>query len=432
MTLHSSQMMRGGYRDDRRRRLLAEDLTANAGLPASEIPAIMSGDDFPHTHKSENYGDAEFLQSQLRLTDLVPRRLIAYFLLLAVGLAAIGGLLALRLWLPDLLRAPDIRLTIADVGSPGSLGNWFASLLLLAASLLTVVIYTVRRHKVDDYRGHYRIWLWAAACWFLMATDAAASLHQGLQQIMISITGTQIVGDGSVWWLAPLILVLGTIGSRLVIDMRSSRLSTGALVFAAISYLTALTATFHGIVLQTETAQLLFVEGAFLAGHLLIAISMGLHARYVLLDAEGSLPKRAMKKKADKKVAKKTAAPKKAKPADQVTTDDSIEKGSSGNDTNATAQTQENGNDPRDDADDTWVAIDPPHGTSTQPVLKRVASSAASALPSIEQKLSVPAGESSSSDSDAASGKLSKADRKALKKKLLDERLKRERKAEKW
>ena len=56
-----------------------------------------------HAHKSENYGDAEFLQTQLRLTDLIPRRLISYLLLLTVGLAAIGGLIALYVWIPDLL-----------------------------------------------------------------------------------------------------------------------------------------------------------------------------------------------------------------------------------------------------------------------------------------------------------------------------------------
>ena len=82
MTLHSSQMGRGGHRDDRRRRLLAEDLTANSGQPAQDISGTWPHNGQPPTHKSENYGDAEFLQTQLRLTDLIPRRLISYLLLL--------------------------------------------------------------------------------------------------------------------------------------------------------------------------------------------------------------------------------------------------------------------------------------------------------------------------------------------------------------
>ena len=235
MTLHSSHISRNGHRDDRRRRLLAEDLSAGSG-PASDLYPPRVENDRPPDHKSANYGDAEFLQAQLRLTDLVPRRLISHVLLLVVGLAAIGGLVALYVWAPDLLPggAPSgsVRLTLADLGNCGSLGNWFAALLLVTASLLAVIIYTVRRHKVDDYRGHYVIWLWAATGWFIMATDVAASLHQGLQQVMISLTGSRITGDGSIWWVVPASLLVGAIGSRLLIDMWSSRLSSAALILA--------------------------------------------------------------------------------------------------------------------------------------------------------------------------------------------------------
>ena len=133
-----------------------------------------------------------------------------------------------------------------------------------------------------------------------MATDVAASLHQCLQQVMISLSGTRIAGDGSIWWVVPALLLVGAIGSRLLVDMRSSRLSSLALMLAAMAYLTALAAFFHGIVLQSEVYQFLLVEGALLGGHLLLALSMGLHARYVILDAEGALPKRVARKKAAK------------------------------------------------------------------------------------------------------------------------------------
>ncbi len=139
-----------------------------------------------------------------------------------------------------------------------------------------------------------------------MATDVAASLHQGLQQVMISVTGIRIAGDGSIWWVVPALLLVGSIGSRLLIDMWSSRLSSAALILAAIAYLTALAAFYHGIILQSEVAQLLLVQGVLLGGHLLLAMSMGLHARYVLLDAEGVLPKRTLKKKAERKAKKAT------------------------------------------------------------------------------------------------------------------------------
>ena len=88
MTLSSSHMGRGGHRDDRRRRLLSEDLTANSGVAAHDISGTSPRNGQPHAHKSENYGDAEFLQTQPRLTDLSPRRLVPHLFLLTAGLAA--------------------------------------------------------------------------------------------------------------------------------------------------------------------------------------------------------------------------------------------------------------------------------------------------------------------------------------------------------
>ena len=153
MTLHSSPMGRGGHRDDRRRRLLAEDLTANSGLPAQGISATLPRNGQPPAHKSENYGDAEFLQTQLRLTDLIPRRLISYLLLLKVGLAAIGGLMALYVWIPG----PASRRrrfgrqwliwAIAEVWETGSLpccfsppACWRSSFTVSADIKLTIIV----------------------------------------------------------------------------------------------------------------------------------------------------------------------------------------------------------------------------------------------------------------------------------------------------
>ena len=429
MTLHSSPMGRGGHRDDRRRRLLAEDLTASSGLPAQEVAATAIRNGQSHAHKSENYGDAEFLETQPRLTDLIPRRLISYLLLLKVGLAAIAGLVALHVWIPELLRDPQARPPMADLGNCGSLGNWFASVLLLIASLLAIIIYRIRRHKADDYRGHYHVWLWAAACWFLMATDVSASLHQGFQQVMISLSGRRIAGDGSLWWVIPAVLLVGSMGARLLVEMWSSRLSSIALMLAAIAYLAALAGFFHVIILQSEISELLLVQGAVLGGHLLLAMSMGLHARYVVLDAEGGLAKRSQKKKAEKKRGSKKSDPgTTAGQADAPTGDASQQ------DSSTSGADSDDGEEEPDDekSSDPWVAVDPPHSGS-QPILKRVTPPAASAVPPLAQKMVVPSAESSPLDAGAGNGVLSKADRKALKKKLLDERLKREQhKAGKW
>jgi hypothetical protein len=414
-----------GHRDDRRRRLLSEDLTANSGLPAPDIEGASSRNGQPPARKSENYGDAEFLQTQLRLTDLIPRRLISHILLLIAGLFSIAGLIALYLWVDQSVADPLLRPAIAKLGSTGSLGSWLGSLLLLTAGFFAIIVYSVRRHKLDDFHGHYHVWLWAAACWFLMATDTAASLHACLQQLMISLTGTPIAGDGSIWWMVPTLVLLGTTGSRLLIDMRSSRLSSTALILAGIAYFVSFAAWFRGIALQSEVYQFLLIEGALLGGHLLLAISMGLHARYVILDAEGELPKRVIKKKPEKKQAEKKRAEKKA----EASAGKPVANDSATDVRRDEADSSEDADESDDEESEKWVAVDPPHGNA-QPVLKRV-TPAASSSPLGSRVASVVSGNPASA-SPVDESKLSKAERKALKKKLIDERLKRERKAANW
>ena len=424
MTLQSSQLGRGGHRDDRRRRLLAEDLTASFAPEEQGHLGSTERNAPPIKHKSENYGEAEFLQTQPRLTDLVPRHPVALVLLLKAGLAAIAGLIALYVAAPALFHTPNSRPALANLGHSGSLANWFAELLLLAASFFAAIIYTVRRHRIDDYRGRYRVWLWAAACWFVMATDLAGSLHQGFQQTMISCFRTPIVGDGSIWWLAPAVIVVGTIGVRLWLDMRTSRLAGTALVLAAVANLTALTASFHGIKLSSPLYEVLLLHGSLLAGHLFLAWSMVLQARFVLLDAEGRLPRRTAKPKkqcAERKVKKTESKSSDANHADAASAAGALNRQDSK---------------PDNASSDAGVATDRPQtgGTSSaSPAIRRVDPPATSVGPPLSQKIAARVTMSSPSDSQPDGSKLSKADRKAMKKRLLEERLRTEqRKASHW
>ena len=174
----------------------------------------------PPVRKTEHYGDALFLAEQPTLLDLVPRRLIAFVLVFLALSLLIAGLEALYAWMPalagDLGHAAAGQRTVTfaalDLAGKGSLAAWFSSLLLLAASLVAVLVYTVRRHRMDDYPGRYRVWLWAALCWFLAATDTAASLHEGFRDLMTAVTGTPLLGDGSIWWMIAYGLLFGAVG----------------------------------------------------------------------------------------------------------------------------------------------------------------------------------------------------------------------------
>jgi len=247
----------------------------------------------PSAGRSENYGDAEFLDEQARLTDFIPIRpgAVAAWWLAAAGVVA--GLEYLYLQMPRWEEwTGGGGLEALDLACRGTLATWFSSVALALAALASVVIYTVRRYKRDDYRGHYRVWLWAALGWLWMSLDATANLRQTIAGGLVALSGTRVVGDGAIWWLVPYGFFLGAVGTRLAVDMRRCVSSTATFVLAGGCYLAALAIRFGLIGMEQAAPRAMVLQGAVLSGNLLLLLAMGLHARHVLLDARGLLRRR--------------------------------------------------------------------------------------------------------------------------------------------
>jgi hypothetical protein len=377
VSLDSSNSLRhSGQRDARRRRLLTDDLS-NADESRCRV--------WPeNAHAAQSsYGNAEFLDRQWRLLDLVPRRLPILMLLLSAGIAIIAGLEAAYSWM--LGRAAITGATIAalDIDAKGSLACWFISLTLLAAAVASLLVYTVRRHRRDDYQGRYRIWRWTALCWFIVATDQAASLREGLRDIIVAFGVTPRLSDYTILGVAVYVLLLVAIGSRLLLDMRPSRLSIGALIGAAVAYGLALASWLGWLGTDSRTVEVMFRMGAEMAGALMLLTAMTLHARYVLLDAEGRLPHREAEE---------------ADEPDEDELDNEVKVVGPGN---------------------RWRAAEPPHTAAPQP-----AAFQRPATPPTASAASQPF--SSTFTPEPINRKLTKGERKALKERLLRERRERE------
>ena len=184
--------------------------------------------------------------------------------------------------------AGPCRIAAFDLAAKGSLATWFSSLLLLLATLAATLVYTIRRHKNDDYHGRYRVWTWAAFCWTLMSVDEVSNLHEAFRDLMVRFCGTPLLGDGSVWWLILGFFLFGSVGLRLLVDMRCCRVSCAMLVLAGLCY--ALAAGCHfGLVVAGEGAQqVMIAAGAKMTGsHLLLLLAIVLYGRHVILDAQG-------------------------------------------------------------------------------------------------------------------------------------------------
>lgn len=397
----SSKFGRSGQRDDRRRRLMTDE-----GL-ADEPAEDQAGADPPRRRRSkrrtaQHYGNAEFLNQARRVVDLVPLRLLIIWPLFAAGLATIAGIEALFASMPEI--AGGARLAAFDLAGTGNLAAWFSSLMMLAATWMALMVYSVRCHRVDDYRGRYRVWLWTALCWFVAASDQAANLHQGVQQMMVRLSGTALYGDGDLWWIIAYLLLATAIGSRLLLDMWECWLSTAVLLLAAATYLATALLRLGVVVCASAAEEVMAISGTEMAGNLLVLLAMALHARHVLLDAHGLLQRK-------RPAAGKPPVDKRAK------VDDNTASGSSQPAVSASGGKT--------------LLVDPPHSTPA-PQFAR----SAPAVSAASNYATSDSDDDDSTDADAESAanrKLTKAERKALKQRLLDERRQRDQqKASRW
>jgi hypothetical protein len=217
-----------------------------------------------------------------------------------------------------------------------------------------------------------------------------------LQQVMIHLTGTRFLGDGAIWWILPYFFLFGAIGSRLLVDMRHCRLSSAALLVAAACFGLAVAIRMGWVLGAGDPRTVMFKAAAEMSGGVFLLLAMALHGRYVILDAEGLLPRRQPKR------GLQSGAPDEEKDQQQAA------------------------------AGDPWTKIDSPHATP-QPIWTRSASAGPpTALPGVPSAAApvapaaaVPRAGAQASQS-PVTRKLTKAERKALRQRLEQERLKRQ------
>jgi hypothetical protein len=289
-------------REVRRRRVVVED---RAGEAPSEAATVATR---PSKRAKDAYADGARQEHQRKVADLVPRSYLSLGLLFLCGVTAIVGLAAGHLYLPELSAwASSDAAAAFDLTGRGSLGSWFSSLLLGLAALAALMVYSIRRHKSDDYRGRYRWWLLAAMAWMVMSVDSITGVHELFRAAMTRVSNFNAPVSGHVWWIACWGLIVGATVIRLLLDMRACKTAFVATVAAMLAWCAGLTLQF-GHVQIAGAPMALLSETAKLVGHLLLLLGMTLYARHVILHAQGLLPARKPKQRAAKKESRKADA----------------------------------------------------------------------------------------------------------------------------
>lgn len=237
----------------------------------------------PHPSVVGRYHEKALRRNQPRLTDLIPRSLWAYLSILLLGIISVYGIHRGYSWAETAELAPA---GLFDLLAPGSISAWFMSSLLLLIAAASVQLYLLRRHRMDDYRGNYRCWLWISIVAILLSIDAATGAHRMISMVIEPMEIDGVWSNASVWWVTALSLVCGYQMIRVLIETKYRP-------FICLTSAVGLTAIIAAAVITvglwpqaTLAAKALLIHSGLLA----YVMATWFFARRIYLDAQVNVP----------------------------------------------------------------------------------------------------------------------------------------------
>ena len=274
-------------RTDRRRRVLREEVVTSVTATAPQ--SLEPPEGTAPERKQRRYFSKAKRRHQPRLTDLIPVRTLP-LCLIGIGLLA---MISLMCWLDYFIRTSADVTTFAAFlfGEQASIANWMQSTGMLVSAAICYLIYVLRSHRCDDYRGTYRMWCGLA----LICLFASATSH-------ISVTPAILYGIDQLSWAEQIniemllkiagILTILLVAVRLWFELRHSRLAMSTFYIAVIAYFGNVFLS-NGV-LRASLNEVVFenAKGGFLLiAHFAWLYGVLLFARYVYLDAHGLIKK---------------------------------------------------------------------------------------------------------------------------------------------
>ena len=218
---------------DRRRRILYSSQTADTSKPTAA--SRRAKEKLREARQpTKVYGARVHRRLRARWFSLVPvkRRTMLIFssIIAACALLLTYAHFAAVTW-PSLVYRPEISRPLR-LDHPDSFGRWFISSVLVASAGASLLIYQLRRHRNDDYRGHYRLWRLVIFVLLLASVNSLVMVVDWGGSVLDAAFGKRVAFSGYDW----LRIVLGVGGVvlalRLVAEVRRSRWALTAILIA--------------------------------------------------------------------------------------------------------------------------------------------------------------------------------------------------------
>lgn len=281
------------YPGRRRRRLLTERSPQSGTVRPRRKRSVRIGSS---RRGLPRYAPDFWANGQPRLSELLPHGSLGLSIICAGSLALTVGIP----WLCGQARSLVERELIPPASfftseARASLIHWLGSVILLITAQVAFAILLLRRERKDDLSGFYRVWAWAGITCVLLSVEWGTGLLRWLEQVVYFLAGQTSVHDFALWWQVPMVLYLAILGSRLFVEYEKCWLAKLALAGAAVcyagSFVVGRIGSFWGVHESPELG-----EGLALAAPFCLLLSTLIYARFVIGEitqaAKACQPKR--------------------------------------------------------------------------------------------------------------------------------------------
>lgn len=164
----------------------------------------------------------------------------------------------------------------------GHLARFFSTVMLLAAGQLAFINLWYRSRSRKDFNGSYKVWFYTAVGWLTLCAFTATGSHWNLADAVLAGRPVPVWNGRMVVWLIPGAIVAVSLYRLLLREMRDCRGSLCLLRLSGVAALGCVAGLLLGPFLGSPRTQLLWGTGLSSLWHLLLALSMLLHARHVI------------------------------------------------------------------------------------------------------------------------------------------------------